>query len=90
MATANVQGPAGGLRSEGSSEDQRSGGQGQGGSGSQPAAEILNPDEALNPHDTSQHTAGAAALPGVPIEYREDAAAYFKRLAEEDTPADTE
>ncbi len=79
-----LQGQASDTR-DGSSETPRSGGDGQGegearGTG---AVEFLNPSELLEPGDTTAAGGAATTVFGVPMQYRDDARAYFRRLAED-------
>jgi hypothetical protein len=56
------------------------GGPGQPGSEADPAAE---PVEVIHAEASAHSVQGVSRLPGVPAEYREQAEAYFKRIAEE-------
>jgi len=88
QARMAVQGPATRGNQNGAGEGQRTGGHGDG-QGTEHGVEVLDPHESIDPSEAARRAGGGAAMPGVPIEYRGEAEAYFRRLAEdaaEDNP----
>lgn len=82
QARMAVQGPAMRGNQRGGAEGQRSGGHGDG-QGRDHGVETLDPSESLDPQQAATRAGGGAAMPGVPLEYRDEAQAYFRRLAED-------
>ncbi|MEO1237909.1 MAG: hypothetical protein AAFX76_14085, partial [Planctomycetota bacterium] len=84
MANASLIGPRAMSRGDTQSAfGDRAGGNGPGGRVDGTADPDLDPAEALNPDNTEARFRSSAALPGVPPRYRDVAAAYFRRLADE-------
>lgn len=83
MARMAVMGPAPRGQGEGPGESARPT---AGGRGRQPAADAqtFSDAEEITPDAADERSRGVTALPGVPVQFRDIAEAYFRRLAEDE------
>ncbi len=81
-ARMGIRGPAS-RGGPGGAEGRQSGTRGDGKGGVPGDVEILDPAESLSPEHAATRGGGTGVLPGVPLLYREEAEAYFQRLADD-------